>query len=65
MEILVSILQIFGLLAVVLVVIALAARSTLQGRAARRANKTARIGVEAPADEDDAGNGAGGRAAGR
>jgi hypothetical protein len=30
-------------------VIALAARGTLQGRAARRANKAARIGVEAPA----------------
>jgi hypothetical protein len=49
MELFLVILQIFGLLVLALVVIALAARGTLQGRAARRANKAARIGVEAPA----------------
>lgn len=61
MEIFLVILQIFGLLVLALVVIALAARSTLQGRAARRANKAARIGVEAPTGREDGRGGAGDR----
>jgi hypothetical protein len=59
MNSLITILQIFGLIVLVLVALGFAARMTLRARAARQANKAARIGVEAPANPDDSGAGDG------
>jgi hypothetical protein len=59
MEILISILKIFGLIFLAMLIVAFAARTKLRGRQARRANEAARFGVEQPASPGDVGSGAG------
>lgn len=59
MGILITILQILGLIVLLLIALGFAARMTLQGRSARAANKSARIGVHAPANPEDVGDGQG------
>lgn len=57
MSVFVVFLQILGLVLAILMVLAFATRKSLRDRSERRAEKPARIGVDAPAEDVDTGSG--------